>query len=142
MIIKRVPCKWASILAPDEKFTPRWKIDIYPGEEDVKKLEKLGVVMKEDDDEELYVTMTKNVSKKKGGLNTPVKVVGPDKAPWPENKLVGNGSIVSVIFDVLEVDNFGKPMQKPYLNKVQIIEHVEYGEDFDDETEGGDDEDF
>ena len=151
MIIRNATVKWASILQPNTRFTPRWEVNVYPSEVDLKGLEAAGVAIKEDKESgEMYIKPTRKTQKQDGTPLSPPVVVDGQKQPWPENKLIGNGSVCNVIVALKEVNNFGTPGVKAYLNKVQVVHHIPYtgDEDFDvvddpeAQAEAGEEEDF
>ena len=122
---------YASVQQPNTKFTPRWELNLFPEkEEDVRKLEKAGVNVKEDKESgESFIKVSQNVTRKDGKENNPPRVV--DAAKNEFTALIGNGSICNVKFSLWEYDNFGKKGIKPILEAVQVIKHVPYEEDED-----------
>ena len=140
MQVRNAKVKWASVLQPNTKYTPRWEICIYPTVEDINALEEAGLELKVDKEtEEKFYRVTKNVTKRNGEQNLPPRVVDIHKNPFTE--LIGNGSICNVILSVVEVSVFGENKMKGYLDAVQVVKHVPYvgREDFDDVE---DDEEF
>lgn len=141
MIIRNVVVKWASVHEPNTRFKPRWEVNIYPDEETCAMLEqeyKLELKTEKDTGEKFY-KCTRSVTTAKGKELTPPKVVGRDpKVPFTEN--IGNGSICNVMVTIREVDAFGQKKMKAYLDGIQVMEHVPYGETFEDETDGSEEE--
>lgn len=129
---------WASVQKPNEKYTPRWEVCVYPEDEDViKELEGKGVVFKVDENTgEKFIRVTKNVMRRNGEKNDPPRVV--DAAKNPFENLIGNGSVCNVMFNLWEYDSFGNKGVKALLEAVQVINHVPYEgkEDFEVEDTG------
>lgn len=134
--------KWAKLNKPDTKFTPRWCVDVYVSPATAKELKSAGLNVKKND-EGLYITLSKNVTRKDGSSNEPPVVVDSHKRPFTGN--IGNGSLVNVIYKVWEYNAFGRKGVKALLDKVQVVNLVPYAgsEDFPDVDDAGDDnEDF
>ena len=131
MLLKNVVVKWASVIDPNTRYTPRWEVCIYPDEEGIKVCEKAGIGFKEDNETgELFFRATRNVTTKAGKELSPPELFDAANKPWDRTKLIGNGSVCNVIFDTKEIDAFGKKHTKVYLNKLQVINHVAFGETF------------
>lgn len=129
---------YASVQKPNTRYTPRWEINVYPSDEDVKKLEDAGVNVREDKETgESFIKASQNVARKDGTENDPPRVV--DAAKNPFDKLIGNGSICNVKFALWEYDSFGSKGVKPILEAVQVIKHVPYDGDEDFEVEESED---
>jgi hypothetical protein len=56
--------------------------------------------------------------------NKPIQVEDAAGQPWPQNKLIGNGSVVDVKFVVMD---YGVGKKKGvYIRSVRVLEHVPY----------------
>ena len=150
MAVINAKVKWASIQAPNDKFTPQWCIDVVLDEAKAKELHAQGFNVKKDKDGDIVLKMKKNVARKDGTRNAPPKVVGPDKQPFLE--LVGNGSVCNVQYNPFEWEYAGKKGVTAQLVAVQVVEHVPFnggGDEFDvvdsgpsDSDVGGSDDSF
>lgn len=69
-----------------------------------------------------------------GEPGKPIEVVGPDKQPWDQRKLIGNGSTVNVKYLLNEVESGKKIKLKPGVLAIQVVDHIPY--------EGSNDDDF
>lgn len=78
-----------------------------------------------------FIGFKRRAQKVDGDPAKPIRIVGPDGEPWPQDKLIGNGSIVNIQFALNEKAKGGL---KPSILAIQVWEHVAY--------EGGDREDF
>ena len=112
-----------------------WSMDVALSPETKKALTDAGVTKSvfknKDDDRGWFLTFRRRELKKDGTPGTPIKVVDKKGNDWPQNSLIGNGSVVNVMVALNEYEG----EIKPGLIKVQVVEHVPY--------EGkGDDEDF
>lgn len=128
---------WAKILgAPKwgyENQYKEWSIDVAIDSKTKKKLLAEGMseayVRNKGDEKGDFLTFKRRETKKDGEPAKPFQVIGPDKAPWPQNKLIGNGSTVNI----LVLFNEAKHGMKPALIKLQVVELKEYeGDDADD----------
>lgn len=109
---------WASVLAPNTKYTPQWEIDLILTQEQVPQVEKLGLKVKKTDDGPT-VKFKRAVDRKDGEKNEPPVVVDADKNPF--RQLIGNGSDVIVQFHVWETQNQYGKFTGADLQGVQVI---------------------
>ena len=123
---------WASVVAPNTTFDSdgTWKIDVCDmNEKSLATVKEDGLTIKnKDDDRGEFVTA-------KTRYNVPV--MNSDKELMDADTLIGNGSDVRVKVafnkDHAFSDKYGTSL---YLNKVQVIELVQYGkDDFDDDDD-------
>ena len=162
MAIIKGKAYWAKVIGePGEAYDPgerEWSIDVTVDKEARKVLEQLGVADKINDPEVNkkgekrakphesgmeYITFRRKELKKDGTPSKPIRIVDSKKNPWPEDKLIGNDSVVIVQFSVNEGEYRGKPWKKPSLLAIMVKEHVPYDSDeFDDyvDPDGFDDE--
>jgi len=159
MIIKGI-AYWASFDQPNTKFDPVYTVDLHITDEEkalveaeAKKLTdgQKGFKMpgfKKQEDGLWKIKVKQSFYDKDGAERPPIVVV--DGAKHPLEASVGNGSVIRVIVNMRAVENkFGKFVTM-YLNKVQVVELVEFDrEDFDelpgtvgDTATGTDDEEF
>jgi hypothetical protein len=139
MIVRNCKVKWASLKNPNTTYTPRWEVNMYPPEEGVAQMEDAGIELKTDKEtgEKFYKAM-RNVQTKSGKELSPPVVVDRQKEPF--DQLIGNGSICNIKLTVKEVNAFGQNRVKGYLDSVQVINHIPYGDGEDFDVEEGDDE--
>jgi len=126
-VLKNVRCRWASIKEPNTKYDPRWEIEAELTDEQAAMFSDAGVKLKEDEGVKL-IRFKRNVTgTKKDGTKydlDPPKVVDAHKTPL--DKLVGNGSLVNIAYELREWNVAGNTGVKPSLNAVQVLELVEY----------------
>lgn len=142
-IMKDVKIGWAKIIgAPRPKFNPKegneWSVDMFFTKDQIKELKSEGYtaeafLKKAKDTGETFVKYSRDEVKKDGTPNNPLKVVGPDgKTPWPQDKLLGNGTVVNINYKLTDPYKVGKEVRtKLVVFEVQIVEHVPY------ESKGG-----
>jgi hypothetical protein len=120
------PVKWASLITPDTKFDPCWKIDIVLTKEQADKMKSAGFKVRQDTDGDWILRAKKKVRTKSGQPMSAPTVVGRDGVtPFTEN--VGNGSICNVNIFAKYIEVSGQTYLPAYLNEVQVVEHVPYG---------------
>jgi len=128
-------CYWAKVHAPDTNFEPVWSIDICVDDNNREAIMKDGLAIKNKGDERGdFVQIKQKVNRRDGTENDAPVVLDAQKQPM--TKLIGNGSIVNVMYTPYEWNMNGKSGVSPLLKKVQVVNLVSYGEDFD-VIEGG-----
>ena len=120
-------CKWAKVQSPDTTYVPQWSIDMVLEASVAQELEKLGLAVKTDKDGDMIIKVKRNVTAKSGKPNDPPEVV--DSAGNPFTSLIGNGSTVTVSMAIFEWTHAGRTGVTCYLNKVQVVDLVEFGGD-------------
>lgn len=117
--------KWASIQRPNTAYEHKWCIDVYPTEGTIKKLEKRGFNVKTDKEGKKFLHVKKKTMKADGS---------PNKQPTcslegePFDGLIGNGSLVHVYFGYRDYTIRGNKGVATYLNHVDVIELVPFGD--------------
>jgi hypothetical protein len=128
-------CYWAKVQAPDTAYEPQWSIDICVDDNNREAILKDGLTIKNKGDERGdFIQIRQKVSRRDGTENSPPIILDAQKNPM--TKLIGNGSIVNVQYTPFEWSMNGKSGVSPLLKKVQVVNLVPYGEDFD-VIEGG-----
>jgi hypothetical protein len=128
-------CYWAKVQAPDTVYEPQWSIDICVDDNNREAILKDGLTIKNKGDERGdFIQIRQKVSRRDGTENSPPIILDAQKNPM--TKLIGNGSIVNVQYTPFEWSMNGKSGVSPLLKKVQVVNLVPYGEDFD-VIEGG-----
>ena len=126
-LLKHVRCRWASIVEPNTKFDPRWEIEAELNDQQAALFADAGVRLKEDDGIKL-VRFKRNVSgTRKDGTKyklDPPKVVDGNKQPF--EKLVGNGSLVNIAYELNNWTVAGNSGTSARLSAVQVLELVQY----------------
>jgi len=120
---------WASIVAPNTKFDPKWSIDVSNLDKAAQKqLEADGLgdkIQNKGDDRGDFISIKRNVSKHDGSQNMAPEVKDGQNKPVL-NTLIGNGSKVNVLYRAYDWDNsFGKGRSAD-LAAVQVVELVAY----------------
>lgn len=126
---------WASLIRPNEKFEPMWRIDLAVDDNTATDLAKEGITLGETviDGNTIknVVKFKRKVSKANGDKNQPPSIVDGQKQPL--DKIVGNGSKVVVMYKSYDWNYKGKTGKGLDLQAVQVKNLVEYTpkEDFD-----------
>lgn len=113
--------KWAKVFRTNQ--FGKYEIQFYPDEQVRKAIKDTGarLTLKEDEDG-FYYTLRRDPS----NPYSPGPPVVVDNLGAPLNKFIGNGSKISVEVEVYDYDNkFGKG-KASRLNKIQVLELVEY----------------
>lgn len=132
------PIYWSKILGePQPGYQGKgreWSFDLGVDQKTEKKLAELEVsdYIKTKDGHASggkFIKFKRNAVKADGSAAKPFKVVGPDGKDWPDDKRIGNGSIVNVKLAINEKQD-GK--MKPSAVAIQVWEYVPYegGEEF------------
>ena len=82
------------------------------------------------DDRGEYVTLKRKVLRKDGSRRQAPSVKDSQNNPW-DNKLIGNGSTVNVKALPFDWNYAGKTGRSADLTAVQVVDLIEYGNDFD-----------
>ena len=140
MILRNVRCSWASVIEPNTKFEDQWEIVANLNKEQAAQLAEHGFKLKtEDDGTQSYRFKRRTQGTKKTGEKfdkNPPMVIDASKEPF--DKLIGNGSLVNIQYDVKTVPFAGQTYINGDLCGVQVLEHVSFGEsadEFEDEGE-------
>jgi len=125
---------WSHVIRPNTKFNPdgEYSIEICNLDAKNKKVaEGDGLTIKnKDDDRGDFVTL-KQYARTKDGSPRKISVKDSQRNPFPNDKLIGNGSKVNVSYFPKEYTVYGGGV-KGYLNAVQVVDLVEYKtDDFD-----------
>lgn len=128
-------CYWAKVYQPNTRYEPTYSIDVCVNDSNREAIMKDGLAIKNTGDERGdFVTIKQKVNRRDGTENEPPVVIDAQKNPM--TKLIGNGSIVNVQYTPFEWEMNGKRGVSPLLKKVQVVNLVPYGDDFD-VVEGG-----
>ncbi len=135
MAIIKGPASWAKILGNPRpnKFNPanpEWSIEVGVDDETFRQLRKDGLgarVKNKDDERGDFISFRRKLYNFKGETNDPIKVVDADGNEWPKNKLIGNGSIVLIRYNVRKNEQTGQ--NNAYIQAVKVLEHVPYEAD-------------
>ena len=124
---------WASVTTPNTTFNEdgEWKIDVCNlSEESVDMLIQDGLeerIKNKDDDRGAFITFKRQVKNKKTGItNTAPDLMDAQKRPM-FNTLVGNGSIVNVLYKPFDWSFQKSKGRSASLEAVQVVDLVEYG---------------
>lgn len=123
-------CYWAKVHSPDTRYEPVYSIDICVDDNNREAIMKDGLAIKNKGDERGDFVQIKQKVNRRDGSENPAPVVL-DAQKNPMTKLIGNGSIVNVLYTPYEWEMNGKRGVSPLLKKVQVVNLVSYGEDFD-----------
>ena len=121
---------WAHVQQPNTTYEPVYSIDIMVDENNRAAIEADGIPIKnKGDDRGDFVQIRQKVARRDGSENPAPVVVDANKEQT--KVLIGNGSKVNVLYTPYEWSMNGKSGVSPLLNKVQVVDLVSYGEDFD-----------
>jgi hypothetical protein len=124
--------KWCKVLGEPgwgyQKKHKEWSVDVYIDEEAAHKLEVEGLVEKiKDKGDGQFITFKRKEFKTNGEPNQPIRVVDDHGNPWPDDKQIGNGSVVNVNFAINE---FRPGEFAANILSMQVWDHVPYGDNF------------
>lgn len=126
---------WAKVIGAPRanKFNPavpQWafdlSIDAKTAAELVDKGMKKSYLRDKQDERGTFLTFTRDSVKKDGTEGKPFKIVDSKKNPWPDGKLIGNGSVLNVVVTLNERTFRGEKFLKPSAVALQVWELVEY----------------
>ena len=141
---------WTHVHAPNTVFDPKWSVDLFPSQEDLAALTKMGLVIKtvktrqdgslshpgrEVGDE--FVVFKRNVTTKAGRANVQPRCVDAKRKTIDANTLIGNGSVVNVAYRTYEWNYAGNNGVSTDLDAVQVLDLVEVQEAVDFEEADG-----
>jgi hypothetical protein len=119
---------WASITRPNTTFDPVYQIDVAVDDITAKDFASRGVTIKEDERGKV-LKFKRKVERQDGTANPMPRLVDAKKNPI--DVLIGNGSIVKVLYKEFEWEFAGKSGRSLDLQAVQVLDLIPYGEDFD-----------
>lgn len=132
---------WLKILGepvggyPNGTGPKEWTGDIILDDKAIKSYLKSGgsdFYIKENKEGQKYLRFVRKAIKRDGTPGKPFSVVDHANRPWPQDVLIGNGSVINVAYTLNEV-GFGKEKRlKPSALAIQVWNHVPY-----DATKGG-----
>lgn len=129
-ILKNAKVQWASVHDVNP-MSNKYQIDIVNmTDAQIKQLTDAGVRVNECDDPQ----------KKRGFFVTMKSVIKPDvvdKGKRDFTKLIGNGSVCNIIWHPFEWTFKKKTGTSAGLDKIQVLKHVPFGDDFDNLEEAG-----
>lgn len=118
------PCRWAKVYTPDEKYGPKYSIEVQLNDAELEKYKDAGCMGNPSKDGEGYYTFrrTKTLLTRKGKVleNGPPAVVDADGNAFTAP--IGNGSEVTVKVETYATE---KGMGTKLI-AVQVDKHVEY----------------
>lgn len=137
---------WIKVLKPVANYAKtgeEYTLDLSLDDEAIEALKKEGLehkikpaVRAKDGKEHVggkpYIKFTVPTKNMKGEFLTAPDVVDRFGKEWSKDDLIGNGSVIRVMFDIRSGDDFGG-WRKPAMKKVQVWDHVpvEPSEEFD-----------
>lgn len=106
-----------------------WKLDLVVDKSVKKEMASYGIgdrVRTKDGyaDGQPFISFKQKEFKNNGDANQPIEVVDIVGKPWPQDKLIGNGSVIDVKFAVVDYGPGKK--HGVYPRKIRILEHVPY----------------
>ena len=128
---------WASVVSPNTTFDADgvYSIDVAVDAENKKKAEAEGLSIKNKGDERNdFVTIKRKVRRKDGSKNRQPELMDGQKKLIP-NTMVGNGSLVNVLYSTYDWEYRGRKGVGADLRSVQVVDLIPYSSD---ETEAFD----
>ncbi len=127
--IRNARVKYAKVIRPgkayDESQPDEWSVNIYPTDEDRDTLMAHGANPKEDKEGHEYWVAKRSTKTKAGKEAKPVPVVNGRREPFTED--IGNGSVCNINVTLFPWTKGKQLGVKLYLNAVQVVNHVPYG---------------
>lgn len=112
---------------------PYWSVDVAPDKASLAMIETVGVTskLKEPSDKDKnrvgkdkYLSLKVLLNKSDGDTNDPPRVVDAQGNQWPENKLIGNGTVADVKIKVVD---YGRASEKgTYVQAIRVLDLVPY----------------
>lgn len=139
VIVLRGRLDWAKVLGPARPYTgnpkfdkgPYWSVDLTPDKKSLELMKQVGIIDKlrepkgeKETRTEDFLSLTVLENRADGTKNDPPVVKDVTGQNWPDNKLLGNGTIGDV---KIKVKDYGKAVKKgTYLQAIRVLEHVPY----------------
>lgn len=124
---------WAKILGnPVPNYNEdgyEWTMDVTPDKEGLGVLKSLGLDVKlknKDDDRGDFIQFRQKAHRMDGSNNRPISVTDAAGNPWPNDMLIGNGSVIDVKFEDKEYVVKGKKQVGVYPQAVRVLDHKAY----------------
>lgn len=124
---------WAKVIGEPRKNNfddfREWTIDVSPDEESVGTFKNLGVAdrlrtPKSGDNRAPFYTFKQKEFRPDGTKNLPIKVLDSNDQPWPEGRLIGNGTAVDVKFKFQPAS--GTKKAGLYIRSIRVLDLVKY----------------
>ncbi len=137
---------WAKIVgAPVKAYTPgefEWTVDIEIDEATQERLKAdgAGFYIKYKEGRAPYVQFKRKSIKRDGTPSKPFIIKDRHRNDWDQKVLIGNGSILNVLYEYNDVEMGKDKRKKPSAIKIQVWEHVPY--EGKDDFPAADDEDW
>lgn len=132
-VIKGI-ARWASLSKPND-MSGKYQIDVCNlDKKAIAQLKEDGISNVRQDkpsdedyeSKETFVTMRSSAVSKQGETLDPPKTVDAKKNPLPRGTLIGNGSVIKVVYDPFEWTHKAKAGISAGLRIVQVLELEEY----------------
>jgi hypothetical protein len=122
---------WAKVLGePVNNYAGdgrEWTLDLTPDEKGVELLKELGIdsrLKNKDDERGDFIAFRQREKRMDGSLNKRISVSDKSGEPWPQDKLIGNGSVVDLKFNFKD---YGKGKYPGvYPQAIRVLEYVPY----------------
>lgn len=127
---------WAKVLGKPRKNTytdeNEWSVDVTPDAKGLEEIKRLGISDKlknKDDDRKDFISFRQRESRvdaKTGErlMNRPIRILDVQGNDWPQDKLIGNGSVADVKFTVK--DNGRGKRKGAYIVAIRVLDLVPY----------------
>lgn len=108
----------------------QWSFDLSIDEETQAKVLAKGVrksyLRDKGDERGVFLSFTRDATRKDGSPGKPFEIVDAQGHPWPDNKLIGNGSVLNCIISFNEREYNNVKFLKPSCVKFQVWDHVPF----------------
>ena len=125
-------CYWAKITGNpvQTQFHNGWSFDLSLDQGAQEQLIKAGIkkssLKDKGDDRGVFVTFRRDAERKDGTPGKPYQVIDAHNNPWPDGKLVGNGSTLNVLVALNEREYKKEKFLKPSAVKIQVWDLVDF----------------
>lgn len=135
MVLIQGKAHWCRIVGSphNNKFNPdvpQWSFDLSVDDKTATTLLDLGMrkryLKNKSDERGTFLSFVRESKRKDGTAGKPFKIVDAHNNPWPEDKLIGNGSTLNVIVTLSERSWAGEKFLKPSAISVQVWDLVDY----------------
>lgn len=130
-VLANVKCRWASLQEPNTRYDDAYEVECILSPEQAATLRAQGLAVKEDDEKQLFYRFKNKVYGKRKADESlfekpgaKPRVVDMNKEPFYE--LIGNGSVINVLYDLREWTGYSGSGVKADLRAVQVVDHVPF----------------
>lgn len=127
--LTNVRVMYAKVIRPgkayDEGQPDEWSVNMYLTDADAETMKAHGVNPKEDKQGNEYWVAKRSTKTRAGGDAKAPPVVDGAKQPFTDD--IGNGSVCNIVVSLFDWTKGKRSGKFVYLNAVQVVNHVPYG---------------